>query len=109
MLQKLFNSIKKRERYGGVWCKGGSMFNDRWIKTNQDFELKILDCSIFAFEIQRSFVKALSWGTHQVLNHSKQTKNEENMRLELERHLELFFKKNCSIWLRNERILESVR
>ncbi len=40
------------------------------------------------------FCKSLSWCTHQVLNHSKQTQNEEDMRLELERSVELLFLKN---------------
>jgi hypothetical protein len=31
---------------------------------------------------------------HQILNHSNQTKNEEDMGLELERGLELFLAKN---------------
>jgi hypothetical protein len=43
-----------------------------------------------------------SWCTHHVLNHSKQTKNEEDIGLELERDLELFFLK---IWSKLSLIL----
>jgi hypothetical protein len=34
---------------------------------------------------------SLSWRTHQIFNHSKWTKIEEDKGLELERSLELFF------------------
>jgi hypothetical protein len=44
-------------------------------------------------ELQR-FLGSPSWLTPQVLNHSKRTKFVEDMGLELERDLELFFQKN---------------
>jgi hypothetical protein len=39
------------------------------------------------------FLWSLSWCTHQILNHSKWTNNEEDMGLELERSLELCLQK----------------
>jgi hypothetical protein len=49
------------------------------------FSLKSFVICIFVSEIQRSFVKLYSWHTYQILNHSKWTKNEEDIRLELEK------------------------
>jgi hypothetical protein len=48
---------KGKMKIWDVWCKGGSVFDDGWNKTNCDFKLKILDCYIFASGIERSFVK----------------------------------------------------
>jgi hypothetical protein len=42
----------------------------------------------------KEFLESPNLRTHQVLNHSKQTKYEEDIGLELERGLELFFQKN---------------
>jgi hypothetical protein len=39
----------------------------------------------------KEVLQSLSWRTHQIFNHSKQTKFEEDKGLELERGLELFF------------------
>ncbi len=44
----------------------------------------------------KSFLWFLCWHIHRVLNHPKQTKNEEEMKLELERGLKLFLQKNWS-------------
>jgi hypothetical protein len=43
----------------GMEClvKWGLVFNDEWIKIDEDFEIEIFHHCIFAFEIQRSFVK----------------------------------------------------
>jgi hypothetical protein len=41
----------------------------------------------------KEILQSLSWCTHQHLNHSKWTKNEENMGLKLERALQLCFQK----------------
>jgi hypothetical protein len=48
-----------------------------------------LDRCIFAFEIQ--LFKNLSWCTHQPLNNSKWIKNEEDMGLEQERGIKIYF------------------
>jgi hypothetical protein len=70
------------------------MLGDGCIKRDYDFELKIFHHCIFVSEIQKKFCNALSWCTLQVLNHSKLTKNEENMRMELKRGSRAkFFKK----------------
>jgi hypothetical protein len=63
------------------------------MKTNQDSELKIFDCCIFGFGIQRSFVK--SWLAHPFAFKSLKTnyKNEKDMGLEPEEGQELFFQK----------------
>jgi hypothetical protein len=48
----------------------------------------------------KEILESASWCTHQVLNHSKWTKNEEDTGLTLERSLELFFQNKLKqIWL----------
>jgi hypothetical protein len=51
MSQKLFNSIGEGGRYGVFGVRGFIVW--WWV----DFKLKIFDHCIFAFDIQRSFVK----------------------------------------------------
>jgi len=61
-------------------------------KKKKNFKLKFFDLCIIASKIYRI------WRTHQVLNHSKCTKIEENMGLELNKglkHIFQNFKANC--------------
>jgi hypothetical protein len=56
-IAKISQFDKRVGKIWGVWCKGGSVFGDKWMKTNYEFELKIFDSCIFISGIQRSFVK----------------------------------------------------
>jgi hypothetical protein len=62
------------------------------LKQIKILSLKSLTIASLLLEYNK-FFEGLSWCTHQILNHSKWTNNEEDMGLELERSLELCIQK----------------
>jgi hypothetical protein len=96
MSQKFLNSIKECRRYGvfGVRVQFSTMSELKQIRI---LNLKALIATSLPLKPKKKFYSS-NWCSHQVFNHTNQTKNGENMRLELERGLELFFSK---FWKQN--------
>jgi hypothetical protein len=78
----------------GVWCKRVQFSTMSELKQIRILNLKALIATSLPLESKKQIYSS-NWCIHQVFNHSKQTNNGENMMLELERGLELFFLK---IW-----------
>jgi hypothetical protein len=76
----------------GVWCKRVQFSTISELKQIRILNLKALIATSLPLESKKKFYSS-NWCTHEVFDHSKQTNNGENMRLELERGLELFFSK----------------
>jgi hypothetical protein len=75
----------------GVWCKRVQFSTMKKLKQIRILNLKAL-IATYLPQIQKKFYSS-NWCTHQLFNHSNQTKIGENMRLELETGLEGFFSK----------------
>ncbi len=76
-----------------VWCLSTEGLVMGQLKQITILSLKSLVVASLLL-VYKEFLRSPSWLTPQVLNHSKQTKYGEDMGLELERDLELFFQKN---------------
>jgi hypothetical protein len=77
----------------GVWCKGVQCLVMSDLKHNKISNLRSLIITSLPLEYEE-FFKRLNWRPHQNFKHLKQTNNEEDIRLELERCLKLICQKN---------------
>jgi len=89
---KIVEFNKECGRYGVFGVRGFQFSIMNELKRIRILNLKALIATSLPLESKKKFYSS-NWCIHQVFNHSKHTNNGENMRLKLERGLELFFSK----------------